>query len=71
MTTNRTDITLAAINGRGPRIHSSAFIAPGEISVMGESFASLKRAMKCSASSAMSSLWSRSGGTMMWMTFRR
>jgi len=29
MTTNRTDITLAAINGKGPRIHSSAFIAPG------------------------------------------
>lgn len=25
----RTDITLAAINGKGPRIHSSAFIAPG------------------------------------------
>ena len=25
----RTDITLAAINGKAPRIHSSAFIAPG------------------------------------------
>ncbi|MDE8651798.1 gamma carbonic anhydrase family protein [Novosphingobium album (ex Liu et al. 2023)] len=29
MTANRTDITLAAINGKAPRIHSSAFIAPG------------------------------------------
>ncbi|GGC04461.1 gamma carbonic anhydrase family protein [Novosphingobium endophyticum] len=29
MTENRTDITLAAINGKAPRIHSSAFIAPG------------------------------------------
>ena len=26
---DRTDITLAAINGKAPRIHSSAFIAPG------------------------------------------
>ena len=26
---NRTDITIAAINGKAPRIHSSAFIAPG------------------------------------------
>ena len=26
---DRTDITLAAINGKGPRIHPSAFIAPG------------------------------------------
>lgn len=25
----RTDITIAAINGKAPRIHSSAFIAPG------------------------------------------
>lgn len=25
----RTDITVAAINGKGPRIHDSAFIAPG------------------------------------------
>jgi carbonic anhydrase/acetyltransferase-like protein (isoleucine patch superfamily) len=25
----RTDITLVSINGKGPRIHSSAFIAPG------------------------------------------
>ncbi|MDR2857097.1 MAG: gamma carbonic anhydrase family protein [Novosphingobium sp.] len=29
MTAERTDITLAAINGKGPRIHPSAFIAPG------------------------------------------
>lgn len=29
MTATRSDITLAAINGKGPRIHSSAFIAPG------------------------------------------
>ncbi len=29
MTAERTDITLAAINGKAPRIHSSAFIAPG------------------------------------------
>lgn len=29
MTANRTDITIAAINGKSPRIHSSAFIAPG------------------------------------------
>jgi gamma-carbonic anhydrase len=28
-TTNRTDITIAAINGHGPRIHPTAFIAPG------------------------------------------
>ena len=27
--TRRTDITIAAINGKAPRIHSSAFIAPG------------------------------------------
>ena len=27
--TERNDITLAAIHGKGPRIHSSAFIAPG------------------------------------------
>lgn len=27
--TDRTDITLAAINGKAPQIHSSAFIAPG------------------------------------------
>jgi carbonic anhydrase/acetyltransferase-like protein (isoleucine patch superfamily) len=27
--TDRTDITLAAIDGKAPRIHSSAFIAPG------------------------------------------
>jgi carbonic anhydrase/acetyltransferase-like protein (isoleucine patch superfamily) len=27
--TTRTDITLAAINGKAPNIHSSAFIAPG------------------------------------------
>jgi carbonic anhydrase/acetyltransferase-like protein (isoleucine patch superfamily) len=27
--TQRTDITLAAINGKAPRIHPSAFIAPG------------------------------------------
>ncbi|WP_067735288.1 gamma carbonic anhydrase family protein [Novosphingobium naphthalenivorans] len=27
--TERTDITLAAINGKSPKIHSSAFIAPG------------------------------------------
>ena len=29
MNTTRTDITLAAIAGRAPRIHPSAFIAPG------------------------------------------
>lgn len=29
MNTTRTDITLAAIDGRAPRIHPSAFIAPG------------------------------------------
>lgn len=29
MTAERQDITLAAINGKAPRIHSSAFIAPG------------------------------------------
>lgn len=29
MTQARSDITLAAIHGKGPRIHSSAFIAPG------------------------------------------
>jgi carbonic anhydrase/acetyltransferase-like protein (isoleucine patch superfamily) len=29
MTGNRTDITIAAVNGKTPRIHSSAFIAPG------------------------------------------
>lgn len=29
MIENRTDITLAAINGKAPKIHSSAFIAPG------------------------------------------
>lgn len=27
--TTRQDITLASINGKGPKIHSSAFIAPG------------------------------------------
>lgn len=27
--TNRNDITIAAIHGKSPRIHSSAFIAPG------------------------------------------
>jgi len=27
--TDRTDITIAAIDGRAPRIHASAFIAPG------------------------------------------
>ncbi len=27
--TNRTDVTIAAINGHAPRIHPSAFIAPG------------------------------------------
>ena len=26
---NRTDITIAALNGKAPRIHSSAFVAPG------------------------------------------
>ena len=26
---NRTDVTVAAFNGKAPRIHSSAFIAPG------------------------------------------
>jgi carbonic anhydrase/acetyltransferase-like protein (isoleucine patch superfamily) len=29
MTTTRTDITIAPINGKAPRIHSSAFVAPG------------------------------------------
>jgi carbonic anhydrase/acetyltransferase-like protein (isoleucine patch superfamily) len=29
MTADRNDITLAAINGKSPRIHASAFIAPG------------------------------------------
>jgi carbonic anhydrase/acetyltransferase-like protein (isoleucine patch superfamily) len=29
MIENRTDITIAAINGKSPKIHSSAFIAPG------------------------------------------
>jgi len=29
MITDRTDITIAAINGKAPQIHSSAFIAPG------------------------------------------
>ncbi|WP_260926128.1 gamma carbonic anhydrase family protein [Novosphingobium sp. 9] len=29
MTTARPDITIAAIHGKAPRIHSSAFIAPG------------------------------------------
>jgi carbonic anhydrase/acetyltransferase-like protein (isoleucine patch superfamily) len=29
MTTNRHDITIAALDGKRPRIHSSAFIAPG------------------------------------------
>lgn len=29
MLSSRTDITLAAINGKAPQIHSSAFIAPG------------------------------------------
>ncbi len=29
MTTQRPDISLIAINGKAPRIHSSAFIAPG------------------------------------------
>lgn len=29
MTSNRTDITITAIHGNAPRIHSSAFIAPG------------------------------------------
>ena len=29
MTANRTDITIAALHGKAPRIHSSAFIAPG------------------------------------------
>jgi carbonic anhydrase/acetyltransferase-like protein (isoleucine patch superfamily) len=29
MTANRTDITIAALHGKSPRIHSSAFIAPG------------------------------------------
>ena len=29
MTANRTDITIAAIDGKAPRIHPSAFIAPG------------------------------------------
>lgn len=29
MTDHRTDITIAAIRGKAPRIHSSAFIAPG------------------------------------------
>jgi carbonic anhydrase/acetyltransferase-like protein (isoleucine patch superfamily) len=29
MTATRTDITIAAIHGKAPKIHSSAFIAPG------------------------------------------
>ena len=29
MTMQRTDITIAALHGKAPRIHSSAFIAPG------------------------------------------
>lgn len=29
MNNSRTDITLVSIHGKGPRIHSSAFIAPG------------------------------------------
>jgi len=29
MTAERTDVTIAALSGRAPRIHSSAFIAPG------------------------------------------
>jgi len=29
MNAKRTDVTIAAINGKAPRIHSSAFIAPG------------------------------------------
>jgi carbonic anhydrase/acetyltransferase-like protein (isoleucine patch superfamily) len=29
MSTTRTDITIAAVNGKTPNIHSSAFIAPG------------------------------------------
>ena len=29
MTAHRTDISLIALNGKAPRIHSSAFIAPG------------------------------------------
>jgi gamma-carbonic anhydrase len=29
MTDHRTDVTIAAINGKSPRIHATAFIAPG------------------------------------------
>lgn len=29
MTATRPDITIAAVNGKAPRIHSSAFVAPG------------------------------------------
>ena len=29
MTAERNDVTIAALGGKGPRIHSSAFIAPG------------------------------------------